>query len=80
MSTLEGCLIEPLSVGFYAANQGEVQTGDTVVILGAGCIGLVTLLACKAHGAGQMFVVDLVDARLEKAKELGATAVINSKE
>ena len=32
MSTLEGCLIEPLSVGFYAANQGEVQTGDTVVI------------------------------------------------
>ena len=80
MSTLEGCLIEPLSVGFYAANQGEVQTGDTVVILGAGCIGLVTLLACKAHGAGQMIVVDLVDARLEKAKELGATAVINSKE
>ena len=46
MSTLEGCLIEPLSVGFYAANQGEVQTGDTVVILGAGCIGVVSLLAC----------------------------------
>ena len=78
MSTLEGCLIEPLSVGFYAANQGEVGTGDVAVILGAGCIGLVTLLACKAHGAGQIIVADLVDARLEKARELGAAAVINS--
>lgn len=79
MSTLEGCLIEPLSVGFHAANQGGVGVGDSVVILGAGCIGLVTLLACKAHGAGQIIVADLVDARLDKAKELGATAVINSK-
>lgn len=80
VSTKEGALIEPLSVGFYAANQGDVQVGDTVIILGAGCIGLVTLLACKAHGAGQIIVADLVEARLEKAKELGATAVINSKE
>lgn len=80
MSTKEGCLIEPLSVGFHAANQGDVQVGESVVILGAGCIGLVTLLACKAHGAGNIIVADIVDARLEKAKELGATHVINSKE
>ena len=80
VSTEEGALIEPLSVGFYAADQGEVHTGDTVVILGAGCIGLMTLLACRAHGAGCVIVSDIVDARLEKAKELGATHVINSKE
>ena len=80
MTTKEGCLIEPLSVGFHAANQGDVQVGESVVILGAGCIGLVTLLACKAHGAGNIIVADIVDARLEKAKELGATHVINSKE
>lgn len=78
MSTKEGALIEPLSVGFHAANQGNVGTGDSVIILGAGCIGLVTLLACKAHGAGTVIVADLVDARLEKAKELGADYVINS--
>ena len=78
MDAMEGALIEPLSVGFYAAEQGEVQVGDTVVILGGGCIGLVTMLACKAHGAGQIIVADLVDARLEKAKELGADFVINS--
>ena len=80
MTTKEGCLIEPVSVGFHAANQGDVQVGESVVILGAGCIGLVTLLACKAHGAGNIIVADIVDARLEKAKELGATHVINSKE
>lgn len=78
VSTMEGALIEPLSVGFYAAEQGEVHVGDTVIILGSGCIGLVTLLASKAHGAGTVIVADLVDARLEKAKELGADYVINS--
>ena len=36
------------------------------------------MLACKAHGAGQIIVADLVQARLDKAMELGATAVINS--
>ncbi|MBR6529210.1 MAG: alcohol dehydrogenase catalytic domain-containing protein, partial [Firmicutes bacterium] len=59
MSTKEGALIEPLAVGFHAASQGDVQPGDTVVILGAGCIGLVTLLACKARGAGTIIVSDL---------------------
>ena len=80
VSAKEGALIEPLAVGFHAANQGDVQVGDTVVILGGGCIGLVTLLSCKAHGAGQIILADLVDARLKKAKELGAAHVINSRE
>ena len=78
VSTKEGALIEPFSVGFYASEQGGVKTGDTVVILGSGCIGLVTLLACKAHGAGKIIVADLVEARLQKALEIGATEVINS--
>ena len=78
VSTKEGALIEPLSVGFYASEQGGVKTGDTVVILGSGCIGLVTLLACKADGAGKIIVADLVEARLQKAIELGAAEVINS--
>lgn len=73
-------MIEPLAVGFHAADQGCVSVGETVVILGAGCIGLVTLLACKARGAGKIIVTDLVDTRLEKAKELGADYVINGKD
>ena len=78
MTTMEGALIEPLNVGMHAANQAEVMVGDTVVILGSGCIGLCTLLSAKAHGCGTVIVADLVDARLEKAKELGADYVINS--
>ena len=78
VSTKEGALIEPLSVGFHAANQGDVHVGETVVILGAGTIGLVTLLSCKAHGAGRIIVADLVEAKLAKAKEMGADIVINS--
>ncbi len=80
VSTKEGALIEPLSVGFHAANQGDVQVGDTVAILGSGCIGLCTLLSAKAHGAGQIIVADVVPARLQKAKELGADIVIDSRE
>jgi len=78
VSTKEGALVEPLSVGVHAARQGNVSLGDRVVILGAGCIGLVTLLACKALGASEIIVTDIMPKRLEFAKKLGATSVINS--
>ncbi|MBS4961306.1 MAG: NAD(P)-dependent alcohol dehydrogenase [Clostridiales bacterium] len=80
VSTKVGALVEPLSVGMHAANQGDVRLGDHVVILGAGCIGLVTMLACKAHGATDITVVDVIPKRLEYAKMMGATRVINGKE
>ncbi len=78
VSTMEGALIEPLSVGFHAANQGDVQVGESVLILGAGTIGMTTLLSCKAHGAGKIIVADLIDAKLELARKMGADVVINS--
>ena len=77
VSTLEGALIEPLAVGFHAAIQGEAHLGQTAVVMGAGCIGLVSMMALKARGVSEVYVVDLVDKRLEKAMELGATGVIN---
>lgn len=76
---MAGALIEPLAVGFHAADQGEVSPGDTVVILGAGCIGLMTMLCCRARGAGKIIIADVVDARLKKALELGATRAVNSR-
>jgi L-iditol 2-dehydrogenase len=79
VSTKEGALVEPLAVGLHAAAQGNVKLGDKVVILGAGCIGLVTLLACKAFGATDVIVVDVIEKRLECAKKLGASYVINAK-
>lgn len=78
MTTEEGALVEPLSVGIHAARQGNVTLGSSVVILGAGCIGLVTLLACKAFGATDITVVDVLSKRLEYAGKLGATRTINA--
>lgn len=80
MSTKEGALVEPLSVGFHSAIQGKVTVGDSVVILGAGCIGLTALLASKAYGATDITVVDMMQKRLDFAMDLGATRVINASE
>lgn len=77
VSTLEGALIEPLAVGFHAAIQGDAHLGQKAVVMGSGCIGLVSMMALKARGVSEVYVVDIMDKRLEKAMELGATAVIN---
>ncbi|MDR3120156.1 MAG: NAD(P)-dependent alcohol dehydrogenase [Clostridiales bacterium] len=78
ISTKEGALVEPLAVGLEAAKTGGVTLGNSVTILGAGCIGLVSMLASKAFGAADVTVVDVIEKRLEKALELGATRVINA--
>ncbi len=77
VSTLEGALIEPLAVGFHAAIQGDAHLGQKAVVMGAGCIGLVTMMALKARGVSQVYVVDIMEKRLKKALELGADGVIN---
>ena len=77
VSTLEGALIEPLAVGFHAAIQGDAHLGQRVVVMGAGCIGLVSMMALKARGVSEVYVVDIMEKRLDKALELGATGVIN---
>ncbi len=78
VSTLEGALMEPLAVGFHAASQAEVKVGKSAVILGAGCIGLMTLLSLKSMGVQDIIVVDIMQNRLEKALSLGATHIINA--
>ena len=78
VSTLEGALIEPLAVGFHAANQGDAHVGQTAVVFGAGSIGLCSLLALISHGVTNVILVDVMQKRLDKALELGASHVINS--
>lgn len=80
VSTMEGALIEPLAVGFHAARQGNAQAGQTAVVMGAGCIGLVTMMALKSMGVSKVYVVDIMQKRLDKAMELGADGVINGSE
>lgn len=78
VSTMEGALIEPLAVGFHAAMQGGARAGQTAVVTGSGCIGLVSMMALKAMGVSRVYVVDLMEKRLQKALELGADGVINA--
>jgi len=80
VSTLEGALIEPLAVGFHAANQGDAHAGQIAVVTGAGCIGLVSMMALKAKGVSKVYMVDVMQKRLEKALELGADGIINGKD
>ena len=70
-------MIEPLAVGFHAAMQGGARAGQTAVVMGAGCIGLVTMMALKAMGVSRVYMVDIMEKRLQKALELGADGVIN---
>jgi L-iditol 2-dehydrogenase len=77
MSTMEGALVEPAAVGMHAAMSAHAKPGKKIVILGAGCIGLMTLQACKVMGATEIVVVDVLPKRLEMSKKLGAMEVVN---
>ncbi|MBR3175484.1 MAG: NAD(P)-dependent alcohol dehydrogenase [Oscillospiraceae bacterium] len=78
MSMEAGAMVEPFATAMFAAETAEVQKGDSVLIMGSGCIGLMTLLACRYKGAENVILCDLEDIRLNKAMELGASAVINN--
>ena len=74
----QAALVEAVSVAVHAVEITPVQLGDTVVIVGAGMIGLLTLQAARAAGATRVIAVDLNDQRLAVAKELGADEVIRA--
>ena len=57
---------------------GGVRPGDTVAIVGAGPIGLATIMTAKLYTPGRIIAIDLADSRLAKALELGADVVVNS--
>ena len=77
MTSMEGALVEPAAVGMHAAILGGARLGKKIVILGSGCIGLMTLQGCRSLGASEIVVVDMLDKRLGMAKQLGAKYVIN---
>jgi len=74
----EGAMIEPLCVGLEVSRRGQLSIEDTLVIFGAGTIGLCTLKAAKCYRARKIISVDINDDRLKMAKDMGADYVINS--
>jgi threonine dehydrogenase-like Zn-dependent dehydrogenase len=73
----ELCLVEPLTVGFHAANRGRVSKRDTVAVFGCGGVGLGAISASAFHGA-RVIAIDMDDAKLEIARKTGATDLIHS--
>ena len=70
-------LIEPLAVAVHAVRRAGIGRADRVVVIGAGAIGLMTMLAAREAGAGTVLATDLYHHNLERAREVGATHVVN---
>lgn len=75
VSLEEGALMEPLAVGVHACRRAGVSLGKRVLICGAGPIGLVNLLTAQAMGASDVVITDIMENRLEVARNMGATHV-----
>jgi threonine dehydrogenase-like Zn-dependent dehydrogenase len=74
----QGALVEPLAVGWHAADQSEARPGDKVVVCGAGPIGLATIVALRYRGVDNVMAIDLSETRLALAERLGASAVCDA--
>jgi len=77
MSFEEGALVEPLAVGLHAVRQSSVRLGSSVVVIGAGTIGLATIVCARAQGAGKIVAADVLDFNLKVAARMGATRTVN---
>lgn len=70
-------LIEPYACSLHGVRRAEIQVDDVVVLAGAGTLGLGMVGAIKQRNPKMLIVLDMVDGRLDKAKEFGADVVIN---
>ncbi len=80
LSDAAAALVEPLSVGIWASRRGGVGLGDTVLVTGAGAIGLLAAASARAAGASNVIVTDVNPHRLAQAVKFGATATHDSRE
>jgi 2-desacetyl-2-hydroxyethyl bacteriochlorophyllide A dehydrogenase len=80
LSYAEGALLEPLSVAVHAVGRAGFQPGASSAIFGDGAIGLFMLLVIKHTGGGETFIAGIQPHRLELARQMGASAAINSLE
>lgn len=76
VSLEEGAMCEPLSVGVHACRRAGVGADTSVLIIGAGPIGLVSMMIARAFGAPRILLADVDPERLRVAKELGADVTV----
>ena len=80
MTFEQGAIVEPAAVAAYAIQRSGMKMGDSVLITGAGPIGLFTVQVAVATGASHIFVSDLSENRLKKAKEVGAPHTFDARD
>lgn len=78
ISFAEAAFAEPLSIGYYAVQLSRIRQGDDIAVLGVGPIGDSVLISAGEAGAGNIYVTDKIDKRLEIALALGAADVFNA--
>jgi L-iditol 2-dehydrogenase len=79
LSLEHASMIEPVSVALHAVNRLSIQPGERAVVVGSGMIGLLVIQALRIAGCRDVIAVDIDDARLKLATNLGAATVINSR-
>jgi L-iditol 2-dehydrogenase len=77
LSFPEAAMLEAVSVALHAVRLSELQGGETALVIGAGMIGLLTLQAVRAAGAGRVMIADVDATRLKMAKEMGADEALH---
>lgn len=73
----QGAIVEPAAVAVHSVRISSLKVGGTAAVFGAGPIGLLLIEALRAAGASAIYVVELSPQRREKARELGANAVLD---
>lgn len=79
LSPQQLALVEPFTISYHAISRTIIKATDNVLVIGAGPIGLFALISAKLKGA-KVYVADILDGRLNMAKDFGADGIINSKE
>ena len=69
LTLADGAIIEPLAVALHGINLSGLKTGDNVLVLGAGPIGLLQALTALSSGCSQVFIFDPLDAKLDLADQ-----------
>ena len=77
VSFREGAMVEPLAVGLHAVDMAKMPRGATVLIIGAGPVGLATMLWAKFLGARHVIVSEKAETRRQMAARFGATDAID---
>jgi L-iditol 2-dehydrogenase len=78
LSFEKAAMVEPVSIAFHAVNRTPLTLNDSVVVYGAGMIGLLVIQALRLAGCGTIIAVDVDEAKLVLAKNLGADHGINA--